>query len=146
MTERSSMTVKGFGASSSLPRLDAAVGVNAATDDLDVRLLVVAMFGDPFAGDDQNPDGGQSVPIRASFVSFRASSPVTDPQKRYLALEGMRVASDSLFTEMSLGLDLADAMDALADRRDAGDQVAASALTTVLEAADAARAAREGER
>ncbi|HET6505598.1 MAG TPA: hypothetical protein VFG42_02300 [Baekduia sp.] len=116
----------------------------AATEQLDVRVLVVAMFGDPFAGDDQDPEGGHSVPIRASFASLRASGPVTDPQKRYLALEGMRAASDSLFTEMSLGLDLADAMNALADRRDAGDQAAAAALKTVFEAARAARAAREG--
>jgi hypothetical protein len=115
----------------------------AATEELDARLLVVAMFGDPFAGDDRDPEGGRSVPIRASFVSLRASGPVTDAQKRYLALEGMRAASDSLFAEMSLGLDLADAMSDLADRRDAGDQAAAAALKTVLEAADAARRARE---
>jgi len=117
-----------------------------ATDELDVRVLVVAMFGDPFAGDDKDPEGGHSVPIRASFASLRGSGPLTDPQKRYLALEGIRAASPMMFTEMTLGLDLADAMTALGTRRDAGDAAADSALKTILAAADVARRAREGDR
>jgi hypothetical protein len=116
------------------------------SQELDVRLMVVAMFGDPFAGDDQDPEGGHSVSIRARFVTMKASSPLAEAQKRYLALEGIRAASDTMFTEMSLGLDLADAMTALAERRDAGDEAAAAALKTILEAAGAARRAREGER
>lgn len=74
------------------------------------------------------------MPIRASFASLDAARPTTDAQKRYLALEGIRSASFGLFREINLGLALADALEDLAARAEAGDEEARKQHSIILDA------------
>jgi hypothetical protein len=114
-------------------------GLAAAVDalfefvpDQDVRIALVAMYGDPYAGAEERPEDGHSVPVEARFVSLDRARPLTEAQQRYLALETTRAASDALFREMKLGLGLADLIEELGVAAEAGDQEAKAQLEFIM--------------
>jgi hypothetical protein len=124
-------------------------GLGAAVDafyewvpgDQDVRLVIVAMYGDCSVAAKGSPDGEQSEPddaqlgsVEAEFLSLDRAKPLTAAQRRHLALETTRAASMPLFREMQLGLAIADRMEKLADAAEAGDQEAATQLTVIMAA------------
>jgi hypothetical protein len=100
----------------------------------DVRVVVVAMYGDPYAGDDERPEAGHSVPVEARFLSLDDARPLTDAQRRYLALETMRAASEPLFREMSLGLRLVDRLEQLSAAGNRGDAQAKTRYELIIAA------------
>jgi hypothetical protein len=71
--------------------------------ELDVRVLVVAIYGDRYAGDNTHPEGGRSVPVHARFSRLDNERSIADAEKRYLSIDGVRAASTALFAEMRLG-------------------------------------------
>jgi hypothetical protein len=131
-------------------------GLAAAADalfefvsDQDVRIALVAMYGDPYAGAGR-PEDGRSVPVEARFISLNRAHPLTEAQQRYLALETTRAASEALYREMKLGLRLADFIEDLGEAAEAGDQDAKAQLETIMGAlnrqeAEAAQALQQDE-
>jgi hypothetical protein len=126
-------------------------GLAAAVDalfefvsDQDVRIALVAMYGDPYAAAEERPEDGQSVPVEAQFISLDHAHPLTDAQRRYLALETTRAASDALYREMKLGLGLADFIEDLGEAAEAGDQEAKAQLELIMGALER-RAAEEAQ-
>ena len=97
----------------------------------DVRVAVITMYGDPYAGVDERTDPGRSVPVEAQFISLDQAKPLTDAQRRHLAIETVRAASEPLYREISLGLALADLIEDLAQAAESGD-VQAEARHAVL--------------
>jgi hypothetical protein len=132
-------------------------GLAAAVDALfefvpeqDVRIALVAMYGDPYAGDEERPEDGRSVPVEAQFISLDRARRLTEAQRRYLALETVRVASEPLYREVKLGLGLADLIEELGEAAEAGDQEAKSQLELIMAAlnrreAEASQALQEGQ-
>jgi hypothetical protein len=118
--ERRQRTLLDDGVAAALDTLFATVGTG-----LDVHVLVVATYGDPYAGDPQHPAGGQSVPLQARFASLRDGDPVTEQQRQYLALEGVRSVSPRLSNGLAVALAILDMLDELQTRADDGDQDAA---------------------
>jgi hypothetical protein len=114
-------------------------GIDAAVDAFyqwagevrDVRLVVVAMYGDPYAGDVERPEDGRSVPVEARFFSLQDAEPLHEPQRRYLALETMRAASPDLFEHMHRGLTISNLIDDLSEAAEAGDQQAERVLSVI---------------
>jgi hypothetical protein len=125
-------------------------GIRAALDtlfatveqDLDVTVLVVAAYGDPFAGDPKkHPATWHSVPMHAHFASLRDKRPVSEEQRLYLALEGVRAVSPLLRDELSVAVAILDALEKLKARADSGDDEAARRHEDILSAlADGDRA------
>jgi hypothetical protein len=114
-------------------------GLAAAVDalfefvpDQDVRIALVAMYGDPYAAAEERPEEGQSVPVEARFISVDRARPLTEAQRRYLALETTRAASEALYREMKLGLGLADLVEDLGEAAHAGDQEAKEQLELIM--------------
>jgi hypothetical protein len=104
------------------------------------------MYGDPHAA----AEDGQSVPVEAQFVSLDRARPLTDAQRRYLALETTRAASDALYREMKLGLGLADFIEDLGEAGEAGDHEAKAQLDLIMgglnrRAAEEAQALQQDE-
>ncbi|MCW3002053.1 MAG: hypothetical protein JWQ20_1351 [Conexibacter sp.] len=120
-------------------RLVLTDGIDAAVDAFyqwagegrDVRLVVVAMHGDPYAGDVERPDDGHSVPVEARFFCLNDAEPLDERQRRYLALETMRVASHDLFEHVHRGLTLSNAIDDLSEAAEMGDQQAERVLSEI---------------
>ena len=67
-------------------REDLQRGLVAAADAIyewtrprqDVRLAIIAMYGDPYAGVEDRTDTGRSVPVEAQFISLDEAKPLTD--------------------------------------------------------------------
>jgi hypothetical protein len=112
-------------------------GLTAAVDalfewtgrDQDVRIALVAMYGDPYS-----VESDQSTPIEAQFICLDGASPLTDAQRRYLALETTRAASEGLFREMKLGLAISDLVEDLGTAAEDGDEGAEAALKVITDA------------
>jgi hypothetical protein len=110
-------------------REDLQRGLVAAADAIyewtrprqDVRVAIIAMYGDPYGGVDDRNDTGASVPVEAQFISLDEAKPLTDRQRRHLAIETVRAASEPLYREIRLGLSLADLIEDLAQAAEAGD-------------------------
>ncbi|HMJ36264.1 MAG TPA: hypothetical protein VK501_20350 [Baekduia sp.] len=102
--------------------------------DQDVRIALVAMYGDPYAGEEDRPEAGRSVPVEAEFISLDGATPLTSAQRRHLAIETMRAASEGLYREMALGLRLADLIEDLATAAEAGDHEAETRYGLVMAA------------
>jgi hypothetical protein len=100
----------------------------------DVRVAVIAMYGDPYAGVDERTDPGRSVPVEAQFISLDQAKPLTDAQRRHLAIETVRAASEPLYREISLGLALADLIEDLAQAAESGDAKAEARHTALMDA------------
>jgi hypothetical protein len=114
--ERRDRDLLELGITASLDALAMTVG-----EDLDVQVLVVAAFGDPFAAEAEDPRRWVSVPIHARFASLRAQRTLTEAHRRYLALEGLRAVSPSLRDELAVALGLLDTLEDLQQRADGGD-------------------------
>jgi hypothetical protein len=127
-----------------------ADGLAAAADalydsvpqDQDVRIAIVAMYGDPDLAAQDPPEDHERAPVEARFISLDRARPLTDAQRRRLALETTRAASEPLFREMKLGLALADLLEDLAEAAEAGDDEAERRLAVIA----AALNARDDER
>jgi hypothetical protein len=123
-------------------REDLQRGLVAATDAIyewtrprqDVRVAIIAMYGDPYGGAEDRADAGRSVPVEAQFISLDDAKPLTDAQRRHLAIETVRAASEPLFREISLGLSLADLIEDLAKAAEAGDAQAEARHSALMEA------------
>jgi hypothetical protein len=102
--------------------------------DQDVRVAIVAMYGDPHAGAEDGPEGGRGVPVEAQFISLDGARPLTDVQRRHLALETMRSASEPLYREITMGLALADLLEDLAEATEDGDAEAAADYSMIMKA------------
>jgi hypothetical protein len=102
--------------------------------DQDVRVALVAMYGDPYAGAEDRPEEGHSVPVEAEFISLDRAKPLTDAQRRHLAIETMRAASEALFREMTLGVGLADFIEDLSAAGEAGDEEAGALFELIMSA------------
>jgi hypothetical protein len=100
----------------------------------DVRVAVITMYGDPYAGVDERTDPGRSVPVEAQFISLDQAKPLTDAQRRHLAIETVRAASDPLYREISLGLALADLIEDLAQAAESGDAQAEARHAALMDA------------
>jgi hypothetical protein len=122
-------------------------GITTATDTLlahldrsyvgrgiDGQVLVVATYGDPFAGDPAHPQRGQSVPVYAHFASLRNDKPITDEQRRYLALESARAVSPHLRAGLVTALAVLEVLDALQARAGKGDEEARRRYRLILAA------------
>lgn len=117
-------------------------GLDAAVDavydwtgrDQDVRVALVAMYGDPHAGAVEGTDGGRGVPVEAQFISLDGARPLTDVQRRHLALETMRAASEELYRQITMGLDLADVIEELAAAAETGNAEAMAQYSTIMKA------------
>jgi hypothetical protein len=115
-------------------------GLDAAVDavyertgrDQDVRVALVVMYGDPYAGAEEGSDGGRGVPVEARFVSLNGKRPLTGVQRRHLALETMRAASEELYKELTMGLGLADLLEDLAEAAEAGDADADAKYSMIM--------------
>jgi hypothetical protein len=123
-------------------REDLQRGLVAATDAIyewtrprqDVRVAIIAMYGDPYAGVEDRPDSGRSVPVEAQFICLDEAKPLTDAQRRHLAIETVRAASESLYREISLGLSLADLIEDLAQAAESGDARAEARHAALMDA------------
>ena len=51
----------------------------------DVRVAVIAMYGDPYAGVEDRTDAGRSVPVEAQFISLDEAKPLTERQRRRIS-------------------------------------------------------------
>jgi hypothetical protein len=92
------------------------------------------MYGDPYAGAEDRPEEGHSVPVEAEFISLDRAKPLTDAQRRHLAIETMRAASEALFREMTLGVGLADFIEDLSAAAEAGDEEAGALFERIMTA------------
>jgi hypothetical protein len=111
----------------------------------DVRVAIIAMYGDPYAGVEDRTDTGRSVPVEAQFISLDEAKPLTDRQRRHLAIETVRAASEPLYREIRLGLSLADLIHDLAQAAEAGDARAEARHRVLMDALGGDRpAARDG--
>jgi hypothetical protein len=111
----------------------------------DVRVAIIAMYGDPYAGAERLTDAGQSVPVAAQFISLDEAKPLTDAQRRYLAFETVRVASEPLYREMCLGLRLADLIEELAQAAESGDAQAEARHSVLMGALSGDRSQTPGD-
>jgi hypothetical protein len=102
--------------------------------DQDVRVALVAMYGDPYAGAAEGSGGGRGVPVEAQFISLDGARPLSDVQRRHLALETMRAASEELYRQITMGLELADVIEELAAAAEAGDPEAEAQYSTIMTA------------
>jgi hypothetical protein len=100
----------------------------------DVRVAVIAMYGDPYAGVEERTDPGRSVPVEAQFISLDQAKPLTDAQRRHLAIETVRAASEPLYREIRLGLSLADLIEDLAQAAEGGDAEAEARHKVLMDA------------
>jgi hypothetical protein len=100
----------------------------------DVRVAVITMYGDPYAGVEERTDPGRSVPVEAQFISLDQAKPLTDAQRRHLAIETVRAASEPLYREISLGLSLAHLIEDLAQAAEGGDARAEARHAALMEA------------
>jgi hypothetical protein len=116
--------------------IDAAVETfyDWAGEGRDLRLAVVAMYGDPYAGDPAAPEAGRSVPAEARFFSLTDREPLGEHLRRHLALETMRIASPALFAHVDRGLSFSNFIDELSDAAGAGDADADELLSTIARA------------
>jgi hypothetical protein len=133
-------------------REDLQRGLVAAADAIyewtrprqDVRVAIIAMYGDPYGGVDDRTDTGRSVPVEAQFISLDEAKPLTDRQRRHLAIETVRAASEPLYREIRLGLSLADLIEDLAQAAARGDGKAEARHAVLMDALGGdRRAARE---
>jgi hypothetical protein len=123
-------------------REDLRRGLVAAADAIyewtrprqDVRVAIIAMYGDPYAGVEDRTDTGRSVPVEAQFISLDEAKPLTDRQRRHLAIETVRAASEPLYREIRLGLSLADLIQDLAHAAEAGDARAEARHKVLMDA------------
>jgi hypothetical protein len=123
-------------------REDLQRGLVAAADAIyewtrprqDVRVAIIAMYGDPYGGDGDRPAAGRSVPVEAQFISLDEAKPLTAAQRRHLAIETVRAASEPLYREISLGLSLADLIEDLAQAAEAGDARAEARHAVLMDA------------
>jgi hypothetical protein len=102
--------------------------------DLDVQVMVVATFGDPLAGDPDDPERWRAVPIHTCFASLHAERPPTDTHRRYLAMEGLRAVSPALRDGLEVAVGVLDALEELQRRADAGDADAQARCGLILDA------------
>jgi hypothetical protein len=124
-------------------------GLSAAVDafyervpsDQDVRIAIVAMYGDcsvaakdPPVDDQREPDEAPLTSVEAEFHSLDRAKPLTAAQRRHLALETTRAASEPLFREMQLGVALANRIEQLAEAAAAGDEVAEAQFAVIMAA------------
>jgi hypothetical protein len=100
----------------------------------DVRVAVIAMYGDPYAGVEDRTDAGRSVPVEAQFISLDEAKPLTERQRRHLAIETVRAASEPLYREIRLGLSLADLIEDLAQAAEKGDARAEARHKALMDA------------
>lgn len=125
--ERRERTLLDRGITAALDTLVTSVG-----QEMDVQVLVVATYGDPFAADPQHPERGHSAPVHAHFASLREDRPINEEQRRYLALEGVRSVSSQLRDELAVALAFLDRMEDLQQRADGGDEEAERRQRTIL--------------
>jgi hypothetical protein len=71
------------------------------------------------------------VPVEARFFCLNDAEPLDERQRRYLALETMRVASHDLFEHVHRGLTLSNAIDDLSEAAEMGDQQAERVLSEI---------------
>jgi hypothetical protein len=65
-------------------------------------------------------------------VSLDGERPLTEVQRRHLALETMRAASEELYKELTMGLGLADLLEDLAEAAEAGDSEADAQYSMII--------------
>ena len=92
------------------------------------------MYGDPTRASRIGPTPAASVPVEAQFISLDEAKPLTDRQRRHLAIETVRAASEPLYREIRLGLSLADLIEDLAQAAESGDARAEARHKVLMDA------------